>query len=320
MYSIIIPIYKSEPYIRLLIQEFTHLSGEIKRRFGIDSEFIFVVDGSPDQSYERLCELLPAAEFRSQVILHARNFGSFVAIRTGLEAGRGKYFAVISADLQEPPSLLIDFLSVLVTGEHDIAVGVRSSRKDPVASKAMSALFWRVYRKLIMPEMPAGGVDIFGCSRRIRDLLAGMHEAHSSLVGQLYWIGYRRKEIGYARRKRQIGKSSWSFKKKVNYLLDSVFAFTDLPIKILTFVGFFGTIAAIVVGLIVFTLRIVHFIEVPGYTPTVLIVAFFGGLNMLGIGLIGSYTWRAFENTKQRPLSTIQETHVFEAHRRKPVP
>lgn len=312
MYTVIIPLYRNEEFVPLLISEFSRISEEVRRRFDMAVEFVFVVDASPDRCYELLQDQLPQAPFPSQLILHARNFGSFAAVRTGLIAGRGDYFGVIAADLQEPPELLIRFLESLRDEQNDIVIGVREGRDDPAMSRVMANLFWRVYRRLVIKDLPEGGVDIFGCTRRIRDELIRLEEAHSSLVGLVFWLGFRRKEIGYERRSRAFGKSAWTLKKKINYLLDSVFAFTDLPIRILTGIGFLGLMVAICFGLLVMILRLGGEIRVPGYATTVIVIAFFGALNTLGLGLIGSYAWRTYENTKRRPLATIQRGQSFD--------
>ena len=109
MYSVVIPVYRNAEFIPLLIKEFSRISTIVQERLGLAIEFIFVVDGSPDNSYELLEEALPEAPFSSQLIIHARNFGSFAAIRTGLKAATGDYIGTIAADLQEPPDLLLQF-------------------------------------------------------------------------------------------------------------------------------------------------------------------------------------------------------------------
>jgi hypothetical protein len=178
-------------------------------------------------------------------------------------------------------------------------------------SRFSANLFWTFYRRLIVKEVPEGGVDLFACNTAVREELLKIEEAHSSLVGLLFWIGFRRSEVRYKRRARAMGKSAWTFRKKLSYLSDSVFAFTDLPIRILTFLGVVGVAIAVGFGLLVSLLRLVGAIAVPGYAATVLVIAFFGALNMLGIGLIGSYVWRTYENTKRRPHAIVQQSESF---------
>lgn len=312
MYSVIIPVFRNAEYVHLLIREFSQVSESIQREFQIQTEFVFVIDASPDNSYELLKEALPSAPFPSQLVVHARNFGSFPAIRTGLQAAKGDMAAVIAADLQEPPELLVSFLRKLLDGSTDIVVGVREGRSDPAISQLSANLFWSLYRRWIAKDIPKGGVDVFGCNRRVRDELLKLREAHSSLVGLIFWLGFRRSEVGYERRKRTMGKSAWTFGKKLTYLLDSVFAFTDLPIRFLAVLGVLGITVAFLLAVVVVLLRIFGNIEVPGYATTTVVLTFFGGLNALGLGIVGAYAWRSYENTKARPLAIIQSVQAFE--------
>ena len=313
LYSVIIPVYRNEEFVPHLIREFTAVSEECRRRFGIAMEFVFVVDASPDRSYERLAEALPRAPFASQLLLHVRNFGSFAAIRTGMQAARGDFLAAIAADLQEPPGLLLDFLDVLLQGEAEVAIGVREGRDDPASSRLAANLFWELYRWLVMPEIPKGGVDVFGCTRRVRDELLALREANSSLVGLVFWLGFTRAEVPYRRRAREFGRSAWTLKKKVKYLLDNIFAFSDLPVRLLSVLGGLGLLVAFALGLSVLVLRLHGGIDIPGYATTIITVIFFGALNTLGLGIIGSYAWRTYENTKQRPLALVRSQRQFGA-------
>lgn len=312
MYSIIIPVYRNADFVPLLIEEFGRVAATIRERYNTDAEFIFVVDGSPDNSFAALANALPTAPFKSQLISHARNFGSFSAIRTGLRASRGSYCGVIAADLQEPPALLVEFLDKLVNADADIVIGVREGRDDPALTRLSANLFWGFYRRFIVRDIPAGGVDVFGCNRRIRDELLALQEAHSSLIGLIFWLGFRRMEVPYKRRVRAHGKSAWTVGKKVNYVLDSIFAFTDLPIRILATAGAVGVALALIFAITAIVLRLAGAIEVAGYTATIVVITFFGALNMLGLGLVGAYAWRAYENTKQRPLALVRSFQSFE--------
>jgi glycosyltransferase involved in cell wall biosynthesis len=311
MYSVVLPVYRNAESLPELVRALAEVDRIIRERFAIPLEAVFVVDGSPDESYELLEHLLPAAPFSSKLVLHARNFGSFAAIRTGLKTATGPYFSMVAADLQEPPELLISFLANLVTNENDIVVGTRIARDDPLASRVFADLFWRFYRVVVMPEVPVGGVDLFGCNQEVRNELLRLEEANSSLVGLVFWLGFRRKEISYERRARKYGKSAWTFRKKFKYLVDSIFAFTDLPIRLLTFFGAVGVAISAIFGLIVLAARLLGEINVPGYAAIVLTVIFFGALNMMGIGIIGAYVWRSYENSKCRPLAVVRQFRSF---------
>lgn len=307
MFSLVIPVYRNEGSIGELLDAIAGLQGRLDKPL----EAVFVVDGSPDASYALLRERLPAMPFHAQLIAHSRNFGAFAAIRTGLAAATGEYVAVMAADLQEPIELVERFYAVLERDEADVVVGTRVARADPLLSRAASTTFWWLYRHLVQPEIPAGGVDVFACNRAFRDELLAMGEANTSLVGQIYWLGMRRAELPYQRLVRRHGRSGWSFSRKLKYLMDSVFAFSDLPVRLLIFVGGLGLATALLLGILVAVARELGYVTVPGYAMTMLTLLFFGGLNTFGLGLIGAYIWRAYENTKQRPLAVVQHVRTF---------
>lgn len=307
MYSLVIPVYMNEGSIRDLVAAIESLHARLDAPF----EVVFVVDGSPDGSYEELRTRLPGTSFASQLLCHSRNFGSFAAIRTGFAAARGDYLAVMAADLQEPPELVADFFAKLRTGSCDIVVGTRDSRDDPLVSRLSSQLFWAAYRRLINRSIPPGGVDVFGCTREIRDQLIALDESNSSLVGLLFWIGYRRDVVPYRRRERMHGKSAWTFRRKLKYMTDSIFSFSDLPVRLLLGVGTAGIVIAVLFGLLVLGVRLAAGPIVPGYAATIITVLLFGGLNMFGLGIIGTYVWRAFANTQRRPLAIVMRREEF---------
>jgi glycosyltransferase involved in cell wall biosynthesis len=306
-YSLVVPVYCNEASIGELIDAVVRLD----RALDHGLEVVFVVDGSPDRSYERLDAALPTSGLNAQLIALSRNFGSFSAVREGLAAARGDYMAMMAADLQEPEDLILAFFRALAGEPIDIVLGVRTGRHDPAAARVASTLFWWLYRRFVQPEIPPGGIDVFACNRAFRDHLLKMHETNTSLVGQIMWLGFRRKLIPYRRLPRRHGKSAWSFSRKVKYLLDSLFAFSDLPIRMLTWVGAAGLAVSIVLALIVLVAKVTGAIDVPGYAATVLTIIFFAALNSFGLGIIGSYTWRAYENTKARPQAVVLRTKSY---------
>ena len=209
----------------------------------------------------------------------------------------------MAADLQEPPELMISFAEALQKDECDVVVGTRTGRDDPFLSRIASQAFWSLYRKYVVKDMPSGGVDVFGCNRQFRDELLQLQESRSSLVALIFWLGFRRKLIDYSRQARQEGVSGWTFRKKLDYMLDSIFAFSDAPIRALLRLGFIGCLISVLLMVMVFVAKIVGDIPVPGYTATLLVVLFFGALNMFSLGIVGTYAWRTYENSKQRPLA-----------------
>jgi glycosyltransferase involved in cell wall biosynthesis len=298
--TLVVPIYRNASTIDALVEAVGGIAADVEGGL----EAVFVVDGSPDDSRDRLLRALRDAPFRSRVVSHARNFGSFAAIRTGMQTARGEFIAVMAADLQEPPELVVEFFRRLATREVDIVAGERASRdeKGMHASRA----YWRLYRRFVMGEMPPDGVDVFACTGAVRDVLCSMEDQNTSLVAQLFWVGFRRELIPYDRRSRP-GRSGWTLRRKLRYMSDSVFAFTDLPIRVLWTVGWLGLAAAAMLAIAVAVLRLTGEIPVPGYAPTIIVVTFFAGVNCVGLGIIGSYVYRAYEAVKGRPGAIVSE-------------
>ncbi len=307
MFSLVIPVYRNEGSIPELLECLERLHDELGNRL----EVVFVVDGSPDRCFALLREGLKEVSFAAELVAHSRNFGSFAAIRTGLEIARGPYYAVMAADLQEPPALMRDFFLALERGGTDIVVGQRVGRADPWPSRLAANLFWGSYRRLINPEVPEGGVDVFGCNQQVREALLTLRESNSTLVGLLFWLGFRRTLIPYERQPRRHGKSAWSFRRKLRYLLDSAFAFTDLPISLLLWLGIFGVLVSVLFGGATLIGWLTGHIQEAGYTSIMLGLLFVLTMNMLGLGLIGSYVWRTFENTKNRPHAIPMHAESF---------
>jgi polyisoprenyl-phosphate glycosyltransferase len=305
--SLVVPVYGNEDSIDALIDAIR----SIHDRAAEGVEAVFVVDGSPDRSYARLYERLPGAGFPSQLIALSRNFGSFAAIRVGLEKARGDVIAVMAADLQEPPELVLRFHEALTGNAHDVAFGVREQRSDPWLDALASNAFWSLYRRFVIRDIPRGGVDIFAVTAGFRDRLLALKESNTSLLAQLFWLGGRRTFIGYERRQRRHGKSGWTLRKKLGYLSDSVFAFTDLPVRILIALGSVSMLVALVLSVVTLVAKLTGLVQVPGYAGTMLVILFFGAFNSLGLGVVGMYAWRAFENTKGRPLAVIQSEESF---------
>lgn len=308
-YSVVIPVYKNEHSISRLLETLSRMNLELAG----EMEAVFVVDGSPDGCFKMLRQSLPLQNFPSQLLAHSRNFGSFPAIRSGLAAAQGEFFGVMAADLQEPPELLIEFFKALDAEECDVAIGTRENRSDPFMSRIASSIFWGFYRRLVVRDMPKGGVDVFGCNDNFRKELLKLDESRSSLIALIFWLGFDRKLVSYVRQTRQEGKSAWTFRKKLDYMMDSIFAFTDYPIKLLVKIGAVGCIMSIVLGCAVLIAHLLGDIAVPGYAATMLVVLFFGMLNIFGIGLVGIYAWRGYENSKQRPLAIVAKKISFES-------
>src|SRR5688572_18424801 len=200
-YSVVVPVFRNEATLPELLRQMAALD---ERLDDGGWEAVFVIDGSPDNSYALLKLQLPAMPFPSQLIALSRNFGSFAAIRAGFAHARGECAGVLAADLQQPVSSMPQLFALLDRGA-DIAIGQRASRSDPWLSRLASTSFWWLYRRFVQLEMPPGGVDSFACTRRVREILTSLPEANSTLVGLLFWVGFHREYVSYARGPRKSG-------------------------------------------------------------------------------------------------------------------
>lgn len=297
MMSVVVPVYLNRETLPALIDRLERVSEQMEGGF----EAVFVIDGSPDDSGALLRELLSVSALRSQLVWHSRNFGSFAAIRTGLALACGDRIAVMTADLQEPVELLLDFHAALSSGVCDVALGVRRTRSDPWTSRVAASCFWAIYCRWVQPQMPRGGVDVFACTRQARDAVLVLEESNSSLLGLLIWLGFKRAEIPYDRMARPHGRSGWTLRKKVRYFSDSMFSFTDLPINLLLALGISGVLLSLLGAAAVLFAWLFVGIRVVGYTPIMLTLFAMGSLTLSGIGVVGSYVWRTYENSKRRP-------------------
>jgi glycosyltransferase involved in cell wall biosynthesis len=307
MLSLVIPVYNNLESLPRLLRELEAFS----ERLPDDLEVVFVVDGATDGSDRYLREHLPTWRVASRLIELSRNFGSFPAIAGGLEQASGDVIAVMAADLQEPVDLILEFQRLLASQEADVVFGVRKRRGDPFWSRWLSEIFWRLYRRFVVSDMPQGGVDVFGCTRQVRDRLMELRESHTNLVALVLWVGFRRSFVPYDRQPRLEGRSQWTVGRKLRYAVDSVFSFTDLPIRALLFLGVAGTAFAVAAAVTVFVMWALGRIPVLGYTPLMLVITFFGGLTALGLGIVGQYLWLSLQNTRRRPNYIIKTSTAF---------
>jgi glycosyltransferase involved in cell wall biosynthesis len=312
MLSIVIPVFRNENDIDRLVSELERIAAIAP----MPIEVIAVVDGSPDRSLQLLQRALPRAAFSSVLVSLSRNFGAFNAVRCGLEQASGDYIAVLAADLQEPADLALKFLDILRRDQADIAFATRSSRDDPWFDEISSRAFWALYRRWVLPELPPGGVNAVGCTRMVRDRLLQLREPTTNLIALFFWLGFRRAYVPYDRQPRRDGRSAWTLAKKLRYGFDSLFSFTDLPIRLLLLLGIVGTVTAVLFAALLLSASLAGRIAVPGYAPTVLIVTFFGSITSLGLGILGQYVWLILQTTRGRPGYVIDNTETFQPDQR----
>ena len=305
--SIVVPVFKNEESIDRLLNRVTSLASSLVG----DVEAIFVVDGSPDSSLSLLQTSLPNTTFDSKIILLSRNFGAFSAIRAGLREADGTATVVMAADLQEPISLIEELLGLVVKDGVDVAVGVRQARKDSFVSRFLSSSFWRFFNRLSTLEMPKGGVDIFALSRDARQKINEFEESSTSLVGLIYWIGFKRQEVSYLREKRAEGVSSWSLRKRINYAKDSITAFSEIPLSIFLWSGVIGALVSLLLVVVLIVRLFMNQNDDVSRQLVSIGLLFVVSYLMSGLGLLGTYLWRVSDNVRKRPDSITWKKWEF---------
>jgi dolichol-phosphate mannosyltransferase len=273
----------------------------------VDVEFLFVDDGSRDRSLEVLTTLAEQQTFVKVVAL-SRNFGHQIAATAGIDHARGDWVALIDADLQDPPEAIAGMYALALEG-FEVVYGKRRSRRGETAFKKLSAAaFYRLMSVLTEIEVPHDTGDFRVMSRRVVDVLCSMPEKHRFLRGMVPWIGYKSAPYPYDRDVRYAGASKYSLRKMLRFAANAIFSFSSKPLAIATKVGllaaFLGAIGA------TYMLYLKLFTETPvlGVTSILVAIAFFGGVQIALIGLLGEYVARIFEATKARPLYIVSRT------------
>jgi len=303
--SIVIPVFNNESNLSSLVSRLLDLKRKIpENKF----EFIFVDDGSKDKSFESLLKFREEFPKDINVVKLTRNFGSMAARQAGLKVSTGDCVGVISADLQDPPELFEDMIKSWQKGNKAI-LAVRKERHDTLPSKIISRIYYYLIRKYAISEFPKGGFDFFLIDRQIVDDLNKIPEKNSNLMNLLFWLGYDYVSIPYIRDKRTGGKSGWTLSKKIKLVIDSFIGFSYVPIKLLPSLGIIFALASFVYGGIVFYNWLVGDIPVEGWTTTILLVTFIGGIQMIMLGVLGEYLWRTLDETRKRPSFIIDKIY-----------
>jgi dolichol-phosphate mannosyltransferase len=218
--SIIIPVYYNELSIE---STFNLIKTEVITKYSEKKfEIIMIDDGSKDNSFYVMQKIFDLNPDLVRLVKFTRNFGQVPAIYCGYQIARGKYITTISADLQDPPSLICDMINILETTDFDIVCCNRIDREEGFVRKLTSRLFYYLIKKLSFKNMPLGGFDFVSISSRVRDVLLRNKESNPFWQGQILWTGFKIHFIPYVRQKREHGKSKWTFSKKLKYLIDGV--------------------------------------------------------------------------------------------------
>lgn len=302
--SIIVPVYYNEENLLPLYADLKEKV--IDRLEGGDSyEIVMVDDGSKDGSYEVLKQLA-RIDANIRIAHLSRNFGEHAAILAGMSLCTGDCAVRKAADLQEPSEMILDMLEKYKEG-YNVVLAVRADREESASQKFFSNLYASVMQKVALSNMPKGGFDSFLVDRQVVENLLEMREKNTSLMGQILWSGYKTAEVSYVRHKREIGKSRWTFSKKVKLFMDSILSFSYFPIQCIMGVGLLSSIASVIWAIVLIVQKFIGKITVEGYTTIVILILLSFGIIMLAMGIIGEYIWRMFDATRKRPPFIIED-------------
>ena len=303
--SVIIPIFNEIANIRPLLKRLQ----PVMQQLAVEYELIFVNDGSKDGSIELIKEF---ADRYSEVkfIDFSRNFGHQIAVTAGLDKSTGAAVVIIDADLQDPPEVIIDLYNKMQTG-YEVVYARRRSRQGESWLKLWTAKkFYRILSKITSISIPIDTGDFRIIDRKIVEVLKNMPEKSKYLRGQISWIGFNQTFVEYDRQERLEGETGYTYRKMLRFAIDGITAFSDLPLKIVTYFGFLVSFFAFFMTLYALYSRYILKDYEPGWASLMISVLFIGGVQMIAVGIIGEYLSRMNNNSRNRPLYVIKDTNI----------
>jgi dolichol-phosphate mannosyltransferase len=300
--SIVIPVYNEEGNIEAL---HTRL---IQAMQGLSFEVIYVNDGSKDRSLALLLQL-SQADNRVKYIDFSRNFGHQMALSAGAQASRGEYTVFMDGDGQDPPELIPELLQKAQEG-YEVVYAQRRTRAGETWLKRYTAKqFYRLLSRITQVDIPVDTGDFRIIHEKVRKVLNQMPEQHKYLRGQIAWIGFRQTALEYDRQERMSGHTKFSYRRMLRFALDGISGFSTWPLKVATLSGF--VVSGVAFMLILYSLYQKFFGSTePGWTSLHISVLFLGGIQLLGIGILGEYLGRVSDNVKQRPGYIVRDSNT----------
>jgi dolichol-phosphate mannosyltransferase len=309
--SIVVPLLNESENLDALHQRLGAAADALDR----DVELIFVDDGSTDDSFAHL-QAIRARDPRARVVRLSRNFGSHGACLAGFTMAKGDHAVILTADLQDPPELLPEFLRAADAG-HDVVWGSREQREDPATTVFFSKMYNGMMRKIALPNWPPNGFDFVLISRRVLDVLLARRERNSSIFAQILWAGFPQTSISYTRAARRAGRSKWTLGKKVKLAIDSFVSFSYVPIRLISFLGLAFAVLGALYAAFVLGARLLGGVAIGGWASLMIVVLVIGGTQLVMLGILGEYLWRTLDEARGRPPFIVAESVGFETQTEK---
>ncbi|MDA8886233.1 glycosyltransferase family 2 protein [Bacteroidia bacterium] len=305
MLSVILPIYNEAEGLESFISV---LHSELEK-CDLPFEIIFINDGSQDNSLH-IIKTLCSINTNYKFINLSRNFGHQVAVSAGIDYAKGDAILLIDSDGQDPPEVISQLLSKMNEG-YDVVYAQRKKRADESFLKKLTAkFFYKILNKITSIEIPVDTGDFRVMNRKVANALKRMPEKQRYLRGQIAWLGFNQTSVQYERKGRNAGETGYTYRKMIRLALDAITSFSNWPLRLATISGF--VCAVIGFFLILYTLyaRFVLELYEPGWPSLMITIVFLGGIQLLGIGMIGEYISRINDNVKNRPLYLVSETNI----------
>ncbi len=302
--SVIIPCYNEE----LVVHETYERLSEIVKKTELDYELIFINDGSFDKTFSILYELAQI-DTSVKVINFSRNFGHQCAVTAGINNCKGDLAVIIDADLQDPPEVILDMLDIQKKENANVVYGVRKKREGESWFKLITAkYFYRTLNKLSDVKFPIDTGDFRLIDRKIINEFNHLHEKNKYIRGLISWMGYKQVPCYYERKERFAGETKYPLKKMLKFATTGLLAFSKKPLKVAIWTGLASVIIGLIYALVILIFKILYPSSyVVGWTSIIFIIIFFGGIQLLTIGILGEYIGNLFDEAKDRPEYIINE-------------
>jgi glycosyltransferase involved in cell wall biosynthesis len=304
--SVVIPVYYNAESLPDLFGEISAVEKELLGR-GVELELIFVDDGSGDNSLEELLKIKRGRP-ATKVISLSRNFGARSASKTGFKFVTGDAFMILAADLQDPPAQIIPMVDRWLAG-CKFVISVRASRKDPWATRLLARIYYQVVDWLVVAGYPTGGFDLMVMDKAMLAHMVGSTK-NTNLTVYAFWLGFEPVVLAYERRERRHGKSRYSLRKKVQFLVDTISGFSVTPIRILSLFGIVVALLSFAYGTNIVIRALLGSFPVTGFPTLAALISFFSGLILFMLGVLGEYLWRVFDTVNDMPEAVIDETFL----------
>lgn len=305
--SIIVPCYNEEETVDLFYQAVEKVKPQLP--ITIEYEYLFVNDGSKDQTLARLRALQKEDPEQVHYLSFSRNFGKEAALYAGLQRSTGDYVVVMDADLQDPPEMLIEMMSLLEEDENLDCVGTRRMDREgePVIRSFFANCFYKMINWISETKMLSGVRDYRMMRRPMVNAVLELTEVNRFSKGIFSWVGFETKYLPYQNVERVAGETSWSFWSLFRYSLEGIVNFSDVPLVLSTILGLITCLGALIGLIVIITKTLLFGDPTAGWPSLACIVLFIGGLQLFCLGIVGKYIGKIFSETKKRPIYIVKE-------------